>query len=159
MLRAQRLSRGEGVFAVLLADVGGVGGIVSTLKEFKVSESAISSIEAFLTSQEETLSQNKDGQDDGDQDMFGVGWSGVYLGTHHGKADAFLTNTIVETVAALNVLIEAMRDFSKDVDLAAADDEARTQRLLNQLSQAGAVKDEDQDTPAEGYPGIDGRDA
>lgn len=137
---------------MLLADVGGVGGVVSTLKEFKVSESAIASIEAFLTSQEETLSQNKDSQDDGGQDMFGVGWSGVNLGTHQGKADAFLTNTIVETAAALNILIEAMRDFSQDVGRTVADDVDRTRVLFNQLSQARDLKDDDQNTPPEGYP-------
>lgn len=158
MMRTQELSRGK-VFAVFLSDVGGVGGVVSTLKEFKVSESAIASIEAFLTSQEETLSQNKDGQDDGGHDMFGVGWSGVNLGTHESKADAFLTNTIVETAAALNLLIEAMRDFSTDVGKTVADDEDRTRVLLNQVSQARDLKDEDQNTPAEGWPRTDGEGA
>lgn len=141
---------------MLLADVGGVGGIVSTLKEFKVSESAISSIETFLTTQEATLAQNKGTLDEADQAMFGVGWSGVYLGTHQAKADAFLTNTIVETAAALNVLIEAMRDFGQDVGRTVADDEDRTRRLLNQLSQADDLKDDDQNTPADGHRGNEG---
>lgn len=141
------------VFTVFLSDVGGVGGIVSTLQEFKVSEAAIASIKMFLEAQEEALAENKNKQDAGDESMFGVSWSGVYLGTHQAKADAFLTNTIVETAAALNLMMTAMTDFAQDVRLTVAEEEARDRLLLGQLSQASDLKDDDQNTPADGNEG------
>ncbi|PUA81743.1 hypothetical protein C7S10_06665 [Nocardioides currus] len=126
-----------------------MGGVVNTLKEFKVSEGAIANIEAFLTSQEEVLAKHKDDEDSGSESMFGTRWSGQYLGIHHRKANAFLTNSIVESIAALQALTTAMTDFSKDVGLTAADDEARSQVLLNRVATAGDVMDGDQDTPAQ----------
>jgi hypothetical protein len=130
---------------VLLADVGGISGVRSTLSSVKVPPDVINGIVAILETSPDDLAPNqlrpvKDA-------WFGSAWSGQYLGTHTTKAHLKLQNSLIEAVAGISATMQAMQDFDKEITGKDADSEAAAMALLHRTELAVDQMDGDRHTP------------
>ncbi|KRF35276.1 hypothetical protein [Nocardioides sp. Soil805] len=142
---------------VLLADVGGISGVRSTLSSVKVPPDVINSIVAILETSPDELAPNqlrpvKDA-------WFGSAGSAQYLGTHTTKAHLALQNTLIEAVSGIAATMQAMQDFDKEISAKDADSEAAALALLHRTELAVDQMDGDRRTPpAQGPADTTGRD-
>jgi hypothetical protein len=141
---------------VLLADVGGITGVVSTLQTLSVPEGVIADIVKVLEGESTTLEKGL--VDPVVPAWFGQGGSGSELGHHTQKAHTKVSNAILEAVASLQMTGSAMMEFDKDVTRTDEDNHAATMALVARTQQAVDVLDDDQNTPATPVTTEDGRD-
>jgi hypothetical protein len=142
---------------VLLADVGGISGVRSTLSSVKVPPDVINSIVAILETSPDDLAPDqlrpvKDA-------WFGTAWSGQYLGTHTAKAHQKLQNSLIEAVSGISATMMAMQQFDKEIHGKDEDSEAAALALLHRTQLAVDQMDGDRHTPpVQGPADTTGRD-
>lgn len=131
---------------VLLADVGGITGVVSTLQTLSVPEGVISDIVKVLEGESTSLEQGL--VEPVAAGWFGGGGSGSVLATHTGKAHATVSNAILEAVASLQTTGAAMQQFDHDVTATDESNHAATTALISRTERAVGLLDDDRRTPA-----------
>jgi hypothetical protein len=130
---------------VLLADVGGVSGVRSTLSSVRVSPDVIEQIVKFL--------EGAAGGFDPHaftpvrSDWFGGSGSAATLGLHTGKAHAKISNALLEAILGIQETTTAIETFEKEISAADADSEAAAQALLHRTQLAVDQMDGDRTTP------------
>ena len=130
---------------VLLADVGGISGVRSTLTSVRVPPDVIEQIVKFLKGTA------------GDIDLQGFtpvkgGWFGgsgsaAALGTHTEKAHAKIRNALLEGIVSIQDTTEAITIFDQEFSAADANSEAAAQALLARTQAAVDQMDGDRSTP------------
>jgi hypothetical protein len=138
-------AKGRHTMVIMLSDVGGITGVVSTLKTLAVSEGVIGQIVKILQGESSNL-------EDGvvqpvKPSWFGGGGSGTTLGTHTDKAHAKVSNAILEAVASLQATGTAMKAFDSDVTVTDENNAAATTALIARTQQAVDMLDDDRTTP------------
>jgi hypothetical protein len=142
---------------VLLADVGGISGVRTTLNSVKVPPDVINDIVAILETSPDDLAPNqlrpvKDA-------WFGSAWSGQYLGIHATKAHLALQDTLIKAVQGISETMQAMQDFDTTIKAKDSDAEAATLALLHRTELAVDRMDGDRRTgPSQGPADTAGRD-
>lgn len=135
---------------VLLADVGGITGVVSTLSSFKVPPNVIEEIVGVLEASSGEL--NPDGFRGVQGTWYGGGHSAQTLALNTDKAHQTLANAVVEAVAGLQRTGVAIEQFDKEVSQADSDSEQAAQALLHRTQLAVDQMDGDRRTPPAGAP-------
>lgn len=130
---------------VMLSDVGGVGGVRTTLNSVKVPPDVIEQIVKFLQTtagefDPEGFAKPQDG-------WFGGGSSAATLGLHSGKAHAKIKNALLEAIMGIQDTSTAIETFDKEISAADADSEAAAQALLARTQLAVDQMDGDRNTP------------
>lgn len=138
---------------VMLADVGGITGVVSTLQTFSVPEGVIAGIVKVLDGESSSLKKGL--IEPVAPGWFGQGGSGTALGAHTGKAHAKVSNAILEAVASLQTTGAAMQEFDQDVTETDENNHAATTALIARTEQAVGLLDDDRNTPATPQGGRD----
>ncbi len=130
---------------VLLADVGGVGGVVSTLTSIAVPPDVINDIVSILTSESSTLANGM--IPPVNEAWFGDRPSGTNLATHTHKAHEKMANSVLEAVASLQETGDAMKQWDKEISDVDVDSSVATTTLLNRTQRALDHMDDDRSTP------------
>jgi hypothetical protein len=130
---------------VLLADVGGISGVRTTLSSVKVPPDVINDIVAILETSPDDLAPTqlrpvKDA-------WFGSAWSAQHLGTHTTKAHLALQDTLIKAVDGIARTLSAMEQFDKEIHEKDADSEAAALALLHRTELAVDRMDDDRRTP------------
>lgn len=132
---------------VLLADVGGLSGVSTTLASVKVPPDVIKQIVKILADNSGTLDLGRERFQKPNGTWFG-GTDGAHaLGVHAGKAHAHLTNSILEAVAGLQAASTAIETFDKEFTAADADFDEASRQLLIRTKAAVNSLDDDRYTP------------
>lgn len=130
---------------VMLADVGGISGIKSTLGAVKVPPDVIDDIVAIITATSGELDPDAFREVPGA--WFGGSGTAQMLGVHTEKAHRKLANAVLEAVAGLQTAGQAMEDFDKEISRADANSEEAALILLHRTQQALDSMDGDRHTP------------
>ncbi len=130
---------------VLLADVGGVGGVVGTLSSIAVPPDVINDIVTILTSESSSLADGMFAPVN--EAWFGARPSGTNLAAHTHKAHEKMTNSILEAVASLQQTGDAMKQWDREITAVDADSGAATATLLHRTQLAVDGMDDDRNTP------------
>jgi len=130
---------------VLLADVGGISGVRSTLTSVKVPPDVIEQIVRFLNRTAGGF--DLEGFTSPKGDWFGGSGSAAVLGIHTEKAHAKISNALLEAILGIQVATDAITIFDKEFSAADADAEAATQALLARTQAAVDQMDGDRNTP------------
>lgn len=132
---------------VLLADVGGLSGVSTTLASVKVPPDVIKQIVKILADNSGTLDVGHDQFRKPHGTWFG-GTDGAHtLGVHAGKAHAHLSNSVLEAVASLQTASSAMETFDKELNTADANSDEAARQLLIRTRAAVDSLDDDRYTP------------
>lgn len=132
---------------VLLADVGGLGGVRNTLNAVKVPPDVINNIVQILESTSGDLDLGHENFRAVNGAWFGGAASAQDLGFHTSKAHLHLSNSVLEAVASLQATGQAMETFDHEMSSADADAEAASRVLLTRTSAAVDSLDDDRYTP------------
>jgi hypothetical protein len=135
---------------VLLADVGGISGVRSTLSSVKVPPDVINDIVAILETSPDDLAP-KQLQPVKDA-WFGASSSARYLGMHTTKAHLALQDTLIRAVDGIARTMDGMRTFQTEMSRTDADSEAAAMALLHRTELAVDQMDGDRRTPPAGSP-------
>ena len=130
---------------VMLADVGGISGIKSTLGAVKVPPDVIDDIVAIVMATSGDLNPNEFREVPGT--WFGGSGTAQVLGFHTEKAHRKLANAVLEAVSGLQTTTEAMQQFDRELSQADANSEEAAQVLLHRTQQALDTMDGDRNTP------------
>lgn len=130
---------------VLLADVGGVSGVVGTLTSISVPPDVINDIVSILTSESSSLADGMFAPVN--EAWFGARPSGTDLAMHTHKAHEKMTNSVLEAVASLQQTGDAMKQWDNEVKEVDSDSSAATTTLLHRTQLAVDGMDDDRSTP------------
>ena len=130
---------------VLLADVGGISGIKSTLGAVKVPPDVIEDIVAIIMATYGDL--NPDAFREVSGAWFGGSGTAQMLGFHTEKAHRKLANAVLEAVSGLQTTTEAMQQFDRELSQADANSDEAARVLLYRTQQALDSMDGDRNTP------------
>ncbi len=141
---------------VMLADVGGVSGVRSTLNSVKVPPDVIEQIVKFLEVTAGGL--DPEGFTPVKGTWFGGSSTAATLGVHTGKAHAKISNAVLEAVLSIQDTSTAIETFDQEISVADANSEAAAQALLARTQQAIDQMDGDRSTPPTHSTDAPGRD-
>ena len=130
---------------VLLADVGGISGVRSTLSSVKVPPNVIEEIVKILEETSGTLSP--EGLRPVNGSWYGDRSSARMLATHTDKAHQAMANSVLEAVSGIQDTGVAMEQFDAEISQADADSEQAAQALLHRTQLAVDQMDGDRNTP------------
>jgi hypothetical protein len=130
---------------VLLADVGGISGVRSTLTSVKVPPDVIEQIVKFLKTTAGGFDPEEFTKPKGE--WFGGSGSAATLGIHTEKAHGKISNALLEAVLGIQDATDAITIFDKELSVADADSEAAARALLARTQRAVDQMDGDRNTP------------
>ena len=132
---------------VMLADVGGMSGVIAALNSVKVPPDVINNIVSILEYNSRDLDPGRGKFREVDASWFGGTYSAQNLGVHTAKAHGQLSNSILEAVASLQATGVAMEQFDKEMSTADANSDDATRVLLSRTQEAVDSLDDNRYTP------------
>jgi hypothetical protein len=130
---------------VMLADVGGISGIRTTLSSVKVPPDVIDEIVKVLEETSGTLDPGGFRAVQGT--WYGDRGSARLLASHTDKAHLALANSVIEAVSGIQETGLAMEQFEAEINQADADSEQAARSLLARTQLAVDQMDGDRHTP------------